>query len=794
MSEKKAKELVSEIMAMIAPAVRREWSHDPQLKIEAEAAIHFTEKAMVGIMKHLFANRLQKAADTAHDFAPFLGSVGAQTLLDIISRLKHHVFDSVRPSFAWAAARAYHAAGDLPSARDRLMLARRLASAQQQASTAARMAIDIGGLAYECNDFERAKYWYEKARQEAIEAKDAEVEAIALHDLASQKLDVDPISARKMLEKSLELKEYAGSSENVKAGSWGNLGILYAKAGDHKKAYDLFAKSVKTFQTSNDYPNLALGLLNLANTNSELDQFREASRLYQKGLRIAKKLNILDTQVLLHQGYATNAFRHHNYRIATQEFRALYTLLSSLGDEYGAAKVLHDLALSLAKTGNRKSARKVVNDALKRFEALHCKDWYRRCLLLIASDIEDHSADGRINVLRNAADMKGGHDLNLKLKVIQTLWQELIESGVYKEATQWLSREKFLLKNDPTQLKTRLHYAGMMLLDKGRKKEALRLLRQVEQLAAGEAATEVANIRQDLAIVLMENGQFGKACDLLSHNIKLARRRKDRILLAVSLGNLGEIKNRAGLHKEAVTHLKEAVRLSRELHDIDGEVLWLNNLSLALSDLNKNSEAEQVLRSALKIAEEASVQEGLSRIWASMGSLSTKIGRFDDAHHNYTAAIESAERVGLSDFAVSMRFNRATSSYHNKNITAALRDAKAVVKDASQLGLYDLVRDTARSAAFWAIEGQRPSLAGEFTGAEFLSNLMVEKHRFDISAGLLLIAHQKLTPVRYRQYYQALKRQLLHSDKSGTIWNRVEQIEKNIVETPVVRIGIRTRP
>ena len=782
MSYKKAKEFVSEIMALLTPTVLREWGHDPQQKKEAEAAIYNTEKAMVEIMKHLFAKRLQKAADSAHDYAPFLGSVGAQKLLDMITGLKHHELDPVRPSFMWASARAYHNAGDLSTARERLIIARRLARSQNQVSIAARMAIDMGSWAYENEDYKQAKYWHEKARKEAIDAKDAEVEAIAMHNLALQKIDVDPSVARKLLEKVLELKEASGSSEESKAASWTSIGILYAKAGDHERASDIFKKVVKTFQSFKDYPNLAWGFLNLANSTSELGRFGEAKKLYQRGIHLSERLGDLDTQLLLHQGYATSAFKHQEYDTAAREFHTLHYIRATFGENHGAAIALHDLALSLARKGDKREARKIIDSALKSFEALNDKDWYRRCLLLIASDIENRPSEKRIDVLRKAADIVGGRDLNLKLAAFRTLWYELIARGMFREATQRLSREKILLKKDSAQLKTRLHHAGMYLLDRGRKKEALSLLRQVEKLTKGRETPEVAKVRQDLSIALAENGQFRKACDLLDHNIKLARQRKDRVMLAVSLGNLGEIKNRAGLHGEAVAHLKKAARLSKELHDIEGEVLWLNNLSLAFSDLGQDSESEQILKTAFSIAETASAQSDVARIFGSMGNLATKNGQFEDAYLHYTAAIETAEKAGLNDFAISMRFNRAASHYHNKNMNAALGDAKAVVEGAFKLGLYNLARDAARTGAFWAIEGQRPSPAGEFTAIELLSNLIVEEHRFEIALGLILIAHDKLSHKRYQQYYKALKRQLLRSDKTGTVWSKVEQIEKDITQ------------
>jgi len=779
-SYKKAKEFVVEIMAMLTPSVLQEWGHDPQLKKEAEAAIRYTEKAMLEIMKHLFAKRLEKATNSAHDYAPFLGSVGAQKLLDIIADLKHPKLAPVRPSFMWASGRAYHDAGDFVTANERLIEARRLAHSQNQESLAARMAIDMGSWAYENRDYKTAKNWYEKAKSEAITAKDAEVEALAVHNLALQEINIDPAAAHKLLRKALELKEAAGSSEESKAATWTNIGILYANDGDHQKAYDIFKKVVETYKVARDNSDLPRGFLNLANSSAELGQFGEAKRLYRKGLHLAERWQDWDTQRLLHQGYATSAFKHGDYNIAAEEFYELHQICAVLGEDHGAAIALHDLSLSLAKKGNKKEARKAINSALKLFEALNDKDWYRRCLLLIASDIEDRPSDKRIEILKKAADLVGGKDSQLKLAASRSLWYELISRGMFKDATQRLNKERVLLKKDPAQLKTRLHHAGMYLLEKGRKKEALRLLKHVEYLTKGREAPEVASVRLDLSIALAENGQFRKACDLLASNIRLARKRKDRVMLAVSLGNLGEIKNRAGLHAESVSPLKEAVILSRELHDIEGEAMWLNNLSIALSDLGSDSESEQMLKDALVIAERGSVLPEVARIWGSMGNLAKKNGRLEDANAHYTAAIEAAEKAGLNDFAVSMLYNRALSHYKGKNIKAALRDTKAVVEGAYKLGLYDLTRDAALKGAYWAIEGKRSSAAGEFTAIELLSNIMVEKYRLDFLMGLLVLAREKLSHKQYQQYYNGLKRQLLRSEKTGTVWTKVEQIEKKI--------------
>jgi tetratricopeptide (TPR) repeat protein len=793
-SDRKAKQLVTEIISVLRPAVLRSWSYDPALKKAARQALRSTEKAMLAIIKPLFRKRFQEVADAAHEFAPLLGSLGAQSLLDMVSRVEVRELDDVRPSLVWAAAWAFHEAGDLSSAHERFIRARELATARNQGALAARIAIDLGVLAYDRDDVEKSRDWYQKARQEAKEAKDLLVEATAIHNLAVEKLEQDPVAARKLLEKSLRMKEAAGASEDSKAANWSNLGILFAESGDHEQAYKLFKQAADAYWSSRDYPNLALALLNFANTSSELGRFDEANRLYRKGLAISNKFYDIHTQILLRQGYAASAFKHNRFSIAVREFRALHYSLVALGENHEAAKVLHDLALSTAKAGDRTGAVKTIGKALKQFEMLHDWDWYRRCLLLIASEIQKPASEARLETLRKAASLRGGRDIELKLTALRSLWHDLIERNMYRDASRELHREKsLLLRTDPSQLKERLHYAGMKLLDRGRKKEALRLLRQVATLTKRGGELEIAGVRQDLAIVLAENLKFAEALTLLERNIILAKQRKDRILLALNTGNLGEIKSRAGLHQEAVPLLKKAAKLSRDLHDTEGEVMWLNNLALALSDLGRNKEAEMILRAALKAAEKGSIHTEVARVLGSLGNLATKLGRFQEAAQHYMTSIEAAKKAGMKDFAISMRFNRAAAYSYDQKKDAALKDIRTVVQDAFGLWLYDLGNQASYSGARWAIDWLRPTSAGEFTAVNFLGSLMAEQVRFKDFAMLLWIAYLRFSQNRYQRFYRSLKRQLLYSDKSGSVWKKVEEMEKymrTIGKTHLMKMGL----
>jgi tetratricopeptide (TPR) repeat protein len=751
---------------------------DPERKKDAEVVLQITEHALLTIAKPLLKKKYQEVADAAHEVAPLLGSIGAQFLLDMVSQLPEEELDEIRHSLVWSAAWAYHDAGDMRSAQKRFILARKLAASKGLGSLSARMAIDLGVIAYNCEDLENARYWYETARNEAKKAKDEIVEAIAIHNLAVRKMERDPIVARKLLERSLKMKETAGASKDSLAGNWTNLGILYAQAGKHEQAYSLFKKSLETYRSFRDYSNLALASLNLANASSELGRFKEADGLYRKGILISRKYADIHSEILLHQGYATNAFKYERFSIAAREFRALHDAQTTIGNKRDAAVALHDLALSTARAGDPKKGKQIAKQTAMLFKAYGDWDWYKRCLLLIATEMESSASDVRLAVLREAADLKRGRNVELKLRILQTLWHDLIERGLYKEASQHLSREKALLRRDKPQLKERLHHAGMKLLDRGRKKEALRLLRQVEKLTKRGDKLGIAKVRQDLAIVLAGNGKNTEAIFLLERNIIFAKRRRDRILLSVNIGNLGEIKSRAGLSEESIPLLRKAAKLSGDLHDTQGEVMWLNNLALALSDIEQHDESINILKSALKQAQTENIQTEAARILGSLGNISAKNCQFKEASRYYTTAINIAKKIGMKEFAVSMRYNRAFVYFYDHKKDAAFKDAVIVVQEAFSLLLFDLARQASYSTAKWAIDWHRPATAGEFTAVNFLSCLGTEEVHFNNFYALLLLAYLKFMPKRYHQYRNALKRQLQQSEKSGKAWEKIEQMEK----------------
>lgn len=208
--------------------------------------------------------------------------------------------------------------------------------------------------------------------------------------------------------------------------------------------------------------------------------------------------------------------------------------------------------------------------------------------------------------------------------------------------------------------------------------------------------------------------------------------------------------------------------------------MWLNNLGLVLADLDRNNEAIKILTLAVIISKKAELYSNAAKVFGSLGNISTKIGRFDEAVDHYNNAIKNANKEEEIDFALSMQFNRAYVYFYDQKIDAAIKDIRAVVQEAFRHLLYTLGTDAAYSGARMTIDSNRPASAGEFTAVNFLGSMMSEAVSVTNFITLMWTSFHKFKDKQYQKFCNALKRQLIHSDKSGIAWKKVETIEKHL--------------
>ena len=72
MSDKIAKQFVSDLILKMRSKVKSKWIHDPSLRKEGSKALKFLEKAILSIYEPLMAGQFHQAGITAEELAPEL--------------------------------------------------------------------------------------------------------------------------------------------------------------------------------------------------------------------------------------------------------------------------------------------------------------------------------------------------------------------------------------------------------------------------------------------------------------------------------------------------------------------------------------------------------------------------------------------------------------------------------------------------------------------------------------------------------------------------------------------------
>ena len=719
-----------------------------------------------------------------------MGASGLQSILAAALKNLPRGASTLKPGLYYAAAVAHEAASDKRSAKRMYVESWNNANARGQIPIAARAAIDVGRLAFQDDDIETARSWYEKAMLEANAHKDYLTKAKILTNLSATYLESDPMLAAKLAEQSLDLKKDSDATQDSILYSLGNLGIAKAKCGSHQEALAIFEEALDIAKDQKSPSEHARAILNVAIQKSILGDYEDAKSLFVKGLRLAKKANDRDTTILIQQAYAVRSFQQRQFRVAARMFSELSETCLEEGRQKDSAIALHDQAVSLARLGNASRSLEMINGALQQFEQLNDHDWERRCLLMKALELTKPRSDERLSILSKAIGIRGGHDKDLRITCSTQLWTELLDRGEFQKASRQLSRESKWLQKQPELLSRRLHEAAMELLDRNRLVESERLMQKAMSLLK-QSDIAIPWFRQDYALILARRGVHGEAIRMMRQNLHMAKRKNDRLLEMHSIGNLGELERERGDARKAIPLLKEAIALGKKMHDLGEEAFWQNNLALALNDIDQTNKAIKLLQESLANAKAVNDVFQEARTLGTLGAMSAESHKFQQAVKQYDLAIAKARECEAQFFSAEMMYNKAAALYHQGEKDLALVEAEQAISTARECNDYDLAREIGITAAAWSIEWRRPVRAASFWATAFVCDLITETAVPEHTMAVLLIAKKELGPGQYKQFSQYVRREISKSageERTTELMDNIEtlieqELTKKLVET-----------
>jgi tetratricopeptide (TPR) repeat protein len=197
----------------------------------------------------------------------------------------------------------------------------------------------------------------------------------------------------------------------------------------------------------------------------------------------------------------------------------------------------------------------------------------------------------------------------------------------------------------------------------------------------------------------------------------------------------------------AVTHWQQAAHLYAETQQPQAHSVALTHLARAYEVLGYADRAEDSLRTALPLAEQAGDQAQVALILGHLGELALAAGHGTEAEQLVREALERAQALGNAGITATLLQTQGTVLMHQQHWPGALtayRNSASVAQQAAQWGI---AARALTHAALAAERAEQPQTATALLG-DALAAVRQEDPSHDAAADLLTIgrAYHRLAP------------------------------------------------
>ncbi|MDM8568660.1 tetratricopeptide repeat protein, partial [Thiotrichales bacterium HSG1] len=251
----------------------------------------------------------------------------------------------------------------------------------------------------------------------------------------------------------------------------------------------------------------------------------------------------------------------------------------------------------------------------------------------------------RADLIQQAEQIGGYLALSNKGK---HLWNQ----GQYQAAAQVFNEIFTSLGEQPSYERcVTLKRLGRCFDNQGQAKQAITYYRQglamAEQLEPSESVKrEKSFLNTDLAIVLIDKGDFEGAKKAYEASLILAKDLGEHHMVAVANGQLGTIAMLQNNLQEATKRYHEALAVFQRLNEPEGEAVGYHQLGMVYRKAQQWYAAEQAYREAARIRESQGNLVGAAKTWNNLAAVNADVSKFEAAEAWFRKAIEGAKSVG----------------------------------------------------------------------------------------------------------------------------------------------------
>ncbi|KAF9791097.1 hypothetical protein BJ322DRAFT_1104759 [Thelephora terrestris] len=195
-------------------------------------------------------------------------------------------------------------------------------------------------------------------------------------------------------------------------------------------------------------------------------------------------------------------------------------------------------------------------------------------------------------------------------------------------------------------------------------------------------------------------GDWGEAKRLLTHTLRLERRRGDDCRVAETLKLLCNVNRTQGHRGEAIRQAKEAIEIHERLFDPIGQADCWNHLAIALVRDRQVNAAEDAAYRAINLVSEKAQQSLLCESHQVLGIVYDSKGEVEKAIHHFETGLEMASSFNRHDHLFWLHYGLVDTFYNHSRFDKANAGIEQLKFHAAD-NLYYLGRAMHMQARIW---------------------------------------------------------------------------------------------
>jgi len=270
--------------------------------------------------------------------------------------------------------------------------------------------------------------------------------------------------------------------------------------------------------------------------------------------------------------------------------------------------------------------------------------------ILVSSAFLSEAQQVKIDSLQNL--LKILNDDTIKVKTLNKLCSQFINTGNYEKALQYAKEGELLAKklNYQKEIAISYTYFGFIYMNQGNYEKALEYylknLKIMEETANKQGIAASSN---NIALIYYYQQNYEKALVNYLKSLKIFEEIGNKQGLASSYCNIGLIYEEQGDYKKALDNQLKSLKICEEIKDKSGIAGAYTNVGILYEKQGDYKKALDNQLKSLKMKEEIGNKQGIGRSFNNIGSVYFKLGKFKESYDYLSQSLNIDKEIGYKN-------------------------------------------------------------------------------------------------------------------------------------------------